>query len=168
MHTRSASLRSVREDPEDPVHFPHTADTTSHNDPVTLTGLSETLFENSSEEFPQQPGRIRTAVSGNLLITAVHHTGVLNLEVLYCICQNASDRDEQLLDCQLFASSVKNIETVFTFSVLDDFLMDRYSLYVVGPCFISLIINAFTEISLSEPSSWMAISQQSICITRLE
>jgi hypothetical protein len=77
------------------------------------------------DELPQQTKRTRTARSGNPLITAVHNTGVFNLEILYCICPNASDRGEQLLQAQMFPSSIKNIETVFTSSVLDDFLVDN-------------------------------------------
>jgi hypothetical protein len=77
------------------------------------------------DELPQQTKRTRTARSGNLLITAVHNTGVFDLEILYCICPNASDRGEQLLQAQMFPSSIKNIETVFTSSVLDDFLVDN-------------------------------------------
>lgn len=72
-----------------------------------------------------QTRRTRTTLSGNPLITAVHYTGVFDLEVLYCICPNASDTDEQLLQAQMLPSSFKNIETVFTFQVLDDFLTDN-------------------------------------------
>jgi hypothetical protein len=77
------------------------------------------------DELPQQTKRTRTAHSGNPLITAVHNTGVFDLKILYCICPNASDRGEQLLQAQMFPSSIKNIETVFTSSVLDDFLVDN-------------------------------------------
>ncbi|KAN0129865.1 hypothetical protein V8E53_012337 [Lactarius tabidus] len=76
------------------------------------------------EEDPESPAHAQPH-SGNLLITAVHNTGVFDLEILYCICPNASDRGEQLLQAQMFPSSIKNIETVFTSSVLDDFLVDN-------------------------------------------
>jgi hypothetical protein len=47
------------------------------------------------------------------------------MDVLYCICPNAGDEAEQLLKAGLLASSFKQIETAFTFSVLDDFLTDN-------------------------------------------
>jgi hypothetical protein len=77
------------------------------------------------DKLPQQTRRTRTARSGNLLIAAVHNTGVFDLEILYCVCPNAPDRGEQLLQAQMFPSSIKNIKTVFTSSVLDDFLVDN-------------------------------------------
>ena len=55
----------------------------------------------------------------------VHQSGVFDMEVLFCICPNAMARDEQLLHAGLFPSSLKQIETAFTFSVLDDFLLDN-------------------------------------------
>ena len=47
------------------------------------------------------------------------------MDVLFCICPNAGDRGEQLFKAGLFPSSFKQIETAFTFSVLDDFLADN-------------------------------------------
>ena len=47
------------------------------------------------------------------------------MEILYCICPNAADRDEQLIHSGLFPSSYKQIKTVFTFAVFDDFLTDN-------------------------------------------
>ena len=58
-------------------------------------------------------------------ITVVNQTGVFDMEVLYCIYPNAGTRDEKLLQAGLFSSSFKKIETVFTFSLLDDFLADN-------------------------------------------
>jgi hypothetical protein len=47
------------------------------------------------------------------------------MEILYCACVNAADYDEQLMNAGLFPSSYKQIETAFTFAVLDDFLTDN-------------------------------------------
>ena len=58
-------------------------------------------------------------------MTIVHQSGVFNMELLFCICPNAPARDEQLLHAGIFPSSLKQIETGFTFSVLDDFLLDN-------------------------------------------
>ena len=47
------------------------------------------------------------------------------MAILYCVCTNGLDNDEQLMNAGLFPSSYKQIETTFTFSVLDDFLTDN-------------------------------------------
>ncbi|KAH9172242.1 hypothetical protein EDB89DRAFT_2114234 [Lactarius sanguifluus] len=47
------------------------------------------------------------------------------MDVLFCICPNAGANDKQLLQAGLFPSTFKQIETAFTFSVLDDFLADN-------------------------------------------
>ncbi|KAI9431632.1 hypothetical protein H4582DRAFT_2084821 [Lactarius indigo] len=64
-------------------------------------------------------------MSGNPLITVVNQTGVFDMDVLFCICPNAGANDEQLLQAGIFPSTFKQIETAFTFSVLDDFLADN-------------------------------------------
>ena len=69
--------------------------------------------------------RVRTSTLGNPLVTVVHQSGVFDMELLFCICPNAAARDEQLLHAGIFPSSLKQIETGFTFSVLDDFLLDN-------------------------------------------
>ena len=88
-------------------------------------GACNTLFETLLDESTRGTKRMRTAKSGNPLITVVHQSGVFDMELLYCICHNAVDRDEQLIHSGLFPSSYKQIETAFTFSVLDDFLADN-------------------------------------------
>ncbi|KAN0125265.1 hypothetical protein V8E53_015656 [Lactarius tabidus] len=103
-----------------------------HGDPCPLTveacnmqGISTTLFEPLLDHFTKSSHRTRTAKSGNPLLTAVHQSGIFALEVLYCICPNAVETHEQLFNAGLFPSSFKQIETVFTFTVLDDFLADN-------------------------------------------
>jgi hypothetical protein len=117
----------VEEEPEHPAKPLERLDS-ALEDSANLPGISDTLFdftELSLDQSLQQSRRTRTTPLGNPLITAVHHTGVFDLEVLYCICPNASDTDEQLLRTEMFPSSFKNTETVFTTSVLDDFLTDN-------------------------------------------
>ncbi|KAN0136253.1 hypothetical protein V8E53_006113 [Lactarius tabidus] len=86
-------------------------------------GIADALFDLDDTE--KRTHCVRTAVSGNPLLTMVHQSGVFDMEVLFCICPNAVSRDEQLLHAGLFPSSRKQIETAFTFSVLDDFLVDN-------------------------------------------
>jgi hypothetical protein len=124
-----ASLKSVEENvllADHPQSLPQ-----PHNDgPDGLQGISDTLFDFAdTDPFLDNPERNtqrkRMAQSGNPLLTVVHQSGVFNMEVLFCICPNAGANDEQLLQAGLFSSSFKQIETAFTFSVLDDFLSDN-------------------------------------------
>ena len=78
-----------------------------------------------AEEPTKRSHRVRTASSGNPLITVVHQSGIFDMAILYCVCTNGVDNDEQLMNAGLFPSSYKQIETAFTFSVLDDFLTDN-------------------------------------------
>ncbi|KAN0131053.1 hypothetical protein V8E53_011186 [Lactarius tabidus] len=97
----------------------------SGGDSGNMQGISTTLFEPLLDHFTKSSHRTRTAKSGNPLLTAVHQSGIFALEVLYCICPNAVETHEQLFNAGLFPSSFKQIETVFTFTVLDDFLADN-------------------------------------------
>jgi hypothetical protein len=69
--------------------------------------------------------RVRTASLGNPLITVVHQSGICDMAILYCRCPNHAMQDVQLMNAGLFPSSYKQIETAFTFAVLDDFLTDN-------------------------------------------
>jgi CxC2 like cysteine cluster associated with KDZ transposases len=121
MHTQSASLGTGRL--SDLADHPHTV-----NLPSEPEGISDTLFDvdqaslNNSETASR---RVRTAKSGNPLLTVVHQSGVFDMELLFCACPNAGPRDEQLLQSRLFPSSFKYLETAFTLSVLEDFLTDN-------------------------------------------
>ena len=100
----------------------------SSESPQDLEGISYDLFDFVEPLLDHSEGnsqRTRTAPSGNPLLTVVNQTGVFNMEILFCICPNSGGRDEQLLQSGLFPSSFKQIETAFTFSVLDDFLADN-------------------------------------------
>jgi hypothetical protein len=44
--------------------------------------------------------------------------GIFDIEIVCCICANTPDLDVQLLQAQILPSSFKNIEIVFTFSLL--------------------------------------------------
>ncbi|KAI9432278.1 hypothetical protein H4582DRAFT_1821382 [Lactarius indigo] len=93
-----------------------------------MPGISDTLFDFVGDVLDPSEGntrRTRTTMSGNPLITVVNQTGVFDMDVLFCICPNAGANDEQLLQAGIFPSTFKQIETAFTFSVLDDFLADN-------------------------------------------
>jgi hypothetical protein len=124
--TRSKSLKLVDEEQALPVA--HLQNTNLPAQSEDIQGASDTLFDfaeplhDYSETSSQ---RMRTAASGNPLLTLINQTGVFDMEVLFCISPNTGARDEQLLKAGLFSSSFKQIETAFTFSVLDDFLTDN-------------------------------------------
>ncbi|KAH9024915.1 hypothetical protein EDB85DRAFT_1869850 [Lactarius pseudohatsudake] len=80
-----------------------------------MQGISDTLFDFAGD----------TAKSGNPLLTVINQTGVFDMEVLFCVCPNTGPNDKQLLQAGILPSTFRQIETAFTFSVLDDFLADN-------------------------------------------
>lgn len=123
-NTRSSSLKPVVEKHTSPADQPPSPHPSVH-DSKDMQGLSTTLFEPMLEDFTKSSHCTCTAKSGNPLITVVHQSGIFDLEVLYCICPNSVAKHEQLFNVGLFPSSFKQIETAFTFAVLDDFLADN-------------------------------------------
>jgi hypothetical protein len=58
---------------------------------------------------------------GNKFITVMHTNGFHTLPMVWCACpDHLEDRDLQLLDLHLYPTSTDQINTVFTFSCLDD------------------------------------------------
>ena len=93
-----------------------------------LTEISDQLFDTAEPMFKEaemNSNRTRTSKSGNPLLKVVNQTGIFDMEILLCICVNKPLMDQQLLQAGLFPSSFKQTETAFTFSVLDDFLIDN-------------------------------------------
>lgn len=58
-------------------------------------------------------------------ITVVDKSGVHSLSISYCRCTGALSQDMQLFQAGLFPASFTRVKTAFTFSVLDDFLLDN-------------------------------------------
>ena len=79
-----------------------------------IQGLSTNLFEPLLDPSTRGSHHVCTAKLGNPHITAVHQSGIFDMEILYCICPNAAEKDEQLINVGLFPSSFKQIETAFT------------------------------------------------------
>lgn len=117
-HSKGQATRSA-EHPNDISQLAQSE--TNHGASDILFDFPEPLFDHSEKTSR----RTRTANSGNPLLTLVNQTGVFDMEVLFCICPNSEDKDEQLLKAGLLPSTFKQIETAFTFSVLDDFLTDN-------------------------------------------
>jgi len=123
--THSASLQSVEEEPPTSMETPLTEPSHPLEDSGGAPDMAFDINDTCLDDMDKRSHRVRTAKSGNPLITMVHKSGVFDMEVLFCICPNAGMIDEQLLQTGLFPSSLKQIETVFTFSVLNDFLLDN-------------------------------------------
>jgi hypothetical protein len=130
-HSRSASLQYIQEDsesPEDAGQLPTPRETPQPEGRSTSPVILDTLFDQpeiSIESDAASTGRARTAASGNPLLTVVDRSGVFDMEIIFCICSGGDDTDEQLLRAGLFPATFKQIETLFTFSVLGDFLADN-------------------------------------------
>ncbi|KAF8261054.1 hypothetical protein EI94DRAFT_1608583 [Lactarius quietus] len=90
--------------------------------------VSDTLYSTidiTMESNNTGANRTRTAASGNPLFTVIDRSGIFNMEVVFCVCSDGGDTDEQLLRARLFPATFKQIETLFTHSVLEDFLTDN-------------------------------------------
>jgi hypothetical protein len=130
-HTHPTSLISIEEDQEAPEidpQLPTPRETPQPEGHENIPVISDSLFDNS-EEIPESgdtaPHRTYTAPSGNPILTVVDWNGVFDLEVVFCVCSDINKKDKQLLKSGLFPATFKSIKTLFTFSVLDDFLKDN-------------------------------------------
>ncbi|KAH9068018.1 hypothetical protein EDB83DRAFT_2223119 [Lactarius deliciosus] len=127
--------------------------TATHYTPVSLHSLGYVLFFGHAgepcpqtvevpEEFLEEDdvrafGRIDTSrrnvtpdqtqrePSGNQMLTIVDRSGIFEMEAVFCVCSEMDNQDEQLLRSGLFPATFKQIRTLLTFSVLDDFLNDN-------------------------------------------
>ncbi|KAH9024662.1 hypothetical protein EDB84DRAFT_1564332 [Lactarius hengduanensis] len=128
---RSTSLDSVQEGLESPESFgqlPTPRGTPQPEDQSSSRDIPDMLFdvpEGSLESTDAAASRKRTTDSGNPLFTVVDRGGIFDMEVVFCICSELDNTDEQLLQAGLFPATFKQIETLFTFSVLEDFLVDN-------------------------------------------
>ncbi|TFK59126.1 hypothetical protein BDN72DRAFT_781179 [Pluteus cervinus] len=62
---------------------------------------------------------------GNPILIVVDVSGAHRLPVRYCRCSNAEEQEFQLLRMGLFPTSYQEVKTIFTFAVLDDYLIDN-------------------------------------------
>ncbi|KAI9434614.1 hypothetical protein H4582DRAFT_1818472 [Lactarius indigo] len=96
--------------------------------PSTNPDISDRLFDSldmSLDSNDSDSSRVRTADSGNPLFTVVDRSGIFDMEVVFCICPGMDNIGEQLLQSGLFPSTFRQIETLFTFTVLEDFILDN-------------------------------------------
>jgi hypothetical protein len=110
------------------VQLPTPRDTPQPEGHPIASAISDTLFDNLEiplDSANRNVHRTRTGMSGNPLMTIVDCQGVFEMEVLLCACSGGRGKDEQILRAGLFPATFKQIETLFTFAVLDNFLTDN-------------------------------------------
>ncbi|KAH9019846.1 hypothetical protein EDB84DRAFT_1441986 [Lactarius hengduanensis] len=129
--SRSASLASIPEvlDSSDSAgQLPTPRETPQPEGPLTNPEISDGLFNSLDmylESNDNDASRVRTADSGNPLFTVVDRGGIFDMEIVFCACSGTDNMGEQLLRAGLFPSTFKQIETLFKFSVLEDFITDN-------------------------------------------
>src|ERR1019366_7717156 len=70
-----------------------------------------------------KPGR--RDQEGNQIITVVDRSGVHEIGVHWCSCDEAPEHDLQLMMAGLFPATFRNPKTAFTFRVLEEFHLDN-------------------------------------------
>ena len=94
---------------------------------------------------------------GNRYLVVVNRAGVHQLAVRWCTCDGAATPDIQLMDMGFFPASFKRIRTVFTFQVLDDFLIENLECKTSASSFYSklrrITSKAFPQ-SIPVSDSW--------------
>jgi hypothetical protein len=124
----SFSLEQVQEDGRDVAQLPTPRETPQPGDVPTTPAISDTLYDfldNTLNSKAINIHRTRVGKSRNPHMTIINCQGVFQMDVLFCACSNGRSRDEQLLKEGLFPATFKKIETLFTFTVLNDFLADN-------------------------------------------
>lgn len=76
----------------------------------------------STSADPKPPDRV---YNGGRVMTIVHTSGVHYMPVIFCGCSEAASEDIQLLRVGLYPSTYKACKTVFTFQLLDDYLLEN-------------------------------------------
>jgi hypothetical protein len=83
----------------------------------------EEEFSPLPEHIPQPPGSLDS--NGNPIMVITDRSGIHHIGVKGCSCPNAKTLDFQLLEMGIYPASQKRPKTGFTFSVLDDYLIDN-------------------------------------------
>ena len=79
------------------------------------------------------PGKPSPAEAHGLkVVTIVHTNGIHHLPIRPCLCPNSPAEDIQMLRMRLYPSTYKTIKTVFTFALLDDYLLENLECQTSG------------------------------------
>jgi CxC2 like cysteine cluster associated with KDZ transposases len=109
--------------------------------PRSQFGEYENDFGNAGEDEEEEPegvgwanpGRPSPAEANGLkVVTIVHINGIHHLPIRPCVCLNSPAEDIQMLRMRLYPSTYKNIRTLFTFALLDDYLLENLECQTSG------------------------------------
>ena len=121
----SLACAAPNHDPEDVEDFeqlPTPQDKPQQDMPSdSLFSITDMPIDSNDTNVPQT----QTADSRNPLFTIVDRSSIFNIEIIFCVCPNGGKEDAQLLQSGLFPATFKQLEMVFTHTVLDDFLRDN-------------------------------------------
>ena len=93
-----------------------------------MDGDFDTLLEDDADglyneaELPDPPV---TYLNGQRVLTYVHSNGIHQLPTSFCGCSGSPTPDIQLLRMGFFPSTAKDPQTAFTFSLLDDYILEN-------------------------------------------
>ena len=89
--------------------------------------------EDPEAEGWANPGRPSPAEANGLkVVTIVHTNGIHHLPIRPCLCPNSPAEDIQMLRMRLYPSTYKNIKTLFTYALLDDYLLENLECQTSG------------------------------------
>ncbi|KAN0135024.1 hypothetical protein V8E53_007142 [Lactarius tabidus] len=129
-HGGNPCLKTVEDSPspDNADQLPTPRETLQPEDTLTAPIISDCLFDLLNDSLDggySEAHRTQTGKSGNPLLMVVDCRGVFEVDILFCACSDSQSKEEQLLQSSLFPATFKQIETVFSFTVLDDFLVDN-------------------------------------------
>jgi hypothetical protein len=78
-----------------------------------------------------------TIYNGGKVVCIVHVNGLHFMPVYPCACDNAGSEDLQFLTMALWPSTYNNIKTLFTFQLLDDYLLDNLECKTSGQAYFT-------------------------------
>ncbi|KAH9005466.1 hypothetical protein EDB86DRAFT_2825116 [Lactarius hatsudake] len=140
-HGSSSSLQSVQEELESLQ--------ISNQLPIsTAPIILDTLFDHPDiplDPVDMFPDQMQREPSGNQMRTIVDRSGIFEMEAVICVCSETDNQDEQLFRSGLFPVTFKQIRTLFTFSVLDDFLNDNLECKTTAQQYYSKLQSIFNR-----------------------
>lgn len=108
-------------DPTEDKEEAEIGDSTEHNEEAEIGGPPE-MGKEAENPFPR-PGSLDK--DGNKIMLIIDKSGLHPIGVCPCTCSGASSIDIQLLTAGIYPATPNMPKTGFTFSALDDFLMEN-------------------------------------------
>ncbi|KAG1840759.1 hypothetical protein F4604DRAFT_1690673 [Suillus subluteus] len=93
--------------------------------PEAYDGETDVFVEPGSGAAAQDFPEVNILPAGKTAITVVHTSGIHIMSIRFCQCPDAETLDKQLFKMGLFPASFTRLKTVFTFALLDDFILDN-------------------------------------------